>query len=249
MGHTRSNKKDKSLKRQLINSSLWIEQTRGHAFNLDTVLLANFIKLNYKIKTVLDIGTGNGSLALYLSEKTKAKIIGIEIQESRYLQALANVKLNKLESRIDIILNDYLKTDFKDVDAIVCNPPFFKVNKSSNLNLDDSIAMARHEISLDLESLIAKVSEHLKFGGKFFMIHRPDRLMEIIKLCNQHHLTIKRIQLVHSYINKNANHVLIESSKYGKDQLVFEPPLILYQERHRLTEQAAKILGGQLNVT
>jgi tRNA1(Val) A37 N6-methylase TrmN6 len=237
------------LKRQLINSKLWIEQTRGHSFNLDTVLLAHFVKLNYKIKSVLDIGTGNGSLALYLSEKTKAKIIGVEIQESRYLQALANVRLNQLESRIDIIFNDYLKTDFKDIDVIVCNPPFFKVDKSSNLNQDDSITMARHEIALDLESLIAKVSQHLKFGGKYFMIHRPDRLMEIIRLLDQHHLTIKRIQLVHSYINKKANHVLIECSKYGKDQMIIEPPLVIYQEKHQLTEQAAKILGGHINVT
>lgn len=211
---------------------------------MDTVLLAHFVKINYNIKSVLDIGTGNGSLALYLSEKTKSKIIGIEIQESRYLQALTNVKLNQLESQIDIILNDYLKTDFKDIDVIVCNPPFFKVDKSSNLNQDESITIARHEISLDLESLIVKVSEQLKFGGKFFMIHRPDRLIEIIRLCDRHHLTIKRLQLVHSYIDKNANHVLIECSKYGKDQMIFEPPLVLYQKKHQLTEQAAKILGG-----
>jgi tRNA1(Val) A37 N6-methylase TrmN6 len=237
------------LKRQLINSNLWIEQTRGHAFNLDTVLLANFVKLNYKIKSVLDIGTGNASLALYLSEKTKAKITGIEIQESRYRQALANVKLNKLESQIDIIFDDYLNTCFKDVDVIVCNPPFFKVDKSSNLNQDDSITIARHEISLDLESLITKVSEQLKYSGKFFMIHRPERLIEIIRLCDQYHLTIKRLQLVHSYIDKKANHVLIECSKYGKDQMIFEPPLILYQEKHHFTDQAAKILGGHLNVT
>lgn len=237
------------MKRQLINSNLWIEQTRGHSFNLDTILLANFIKLNYNIKTVLDIGTGNASLALYLSEKTKAKIIGIEIQESRYQQALANVQLNKLTSQIDIILDDYLKTNFKDIDAIVCNPPFFKVDEDSNLNLDDSITIARHEISLDLESLIIKVSEHLKYRGKFFMIHRPDRLIEIIRLCDQNHLTIKKLQLVHSYIDKKANHVLIECSKYGKDQMIFEPPLILYQEKHQLTDQAAKILGGHLNVT
>ncbi|BCR35374.1 tRNA1(Val) (adenine(37)-N6)-methyltransferase [Mariniplasma anaerobium] len=237
------------MKRQLINSNLWIEQTRGHSFNLDTVLLAHFVKLNYKIKSVLDIGTGNGSLALYLSEKTKAKITGIEIQESRYQQALTNVKLNKLESQIDIILEDYLNTNFKDIDVIVCNPPFFKVDKSSNLNQDDSITMARHEISLDLESLIIKVSEQLKYSGKFFMIHRPDRLIEIIRLCDQNHLTIKRLQLVHSYLDKKANHVLIECSKYGKDQMIFEPSLIIYQEKHQMTDQAAKLLGGHLNVT
>ena len=226
-----------------------MEQTRGHSFNIDTVLLAQFIKLNYRIKTVLDVGTGNGSLALYISEKTKAKIIGIEIQELRYKQALVNVKLNNLESQIDIILEDYLNTKYKDIDVIVCNPPFFKVDKSSNLNSDESITIARHEISLDLESLIKKVSETLKFSGKFFMIHRPNRLIEIMRLCDQNQLTIKRIQFVHPYIDKQANHLLIECSKQGKDQMKIEPPLVLYKNKHQLSEQASKILGGSINVT
>ncbi len=237
------------MKRQLINSNLWIKQTRGHAFNLDTVLLAHFIKLNYKIKTVLDVGTGNGGLALYLSEKTNAKIIGIEIQESRYLQALENVELNELKSQIDIINDDYLNTKYKDIDVIVCNPPFFKVDESSNLNKDDSITIARHEVALNLESLLNKVSEQLKYQGKFFMIHRPDRLAEIIRLCDQNHLTIKRIKLVHPYQDKQANHVLIECSKYGKDQMIIEPALILYEKKHQFTEQAKNIMGGSLNVT
>lgn len=237
------------MKRQLINSKLWIKQTKGHSFNLDTVLLAHFIKLNYNIKSLLDVGTGNGGLALYMSEKTKAKITGIEIQESRYLQALENVELNDLQSQIQIIHDDYLKMTFKDIDVIICNPPFFKVDKDSNLNKDDSITIARHEISLDLESLLSKVSEHLKFAGKFFMIHRPDRLFEIIRLCDQNHLTIKRMQLVYPYIDKQANHVLIECSKYGKDQMIVEPALILYEQKHQFTKQAIEIMGGSLNVT
>ena len=237
------------MKRQLINSKLWVEQKRGHAFNLDTVLLANFIHLNYRIKKVLDVGTGNGSLALYLSEQTKAKIIGIEIQENRYKQAIHNVAINKLESRIEIVHEDYLKTTYKDVDVIVSNPPFFKVDEHSNLNTDDSITVARHEIHLDLESLLKKVSEQLKFSGKFFMIHRPNRLIELIKLCEKYHLTLKRLQLVYPYSNKQANHILVECVKHGGEQMIIEPPLILYKEKHKLTEQAEKILGGPLNVT
>lgn len=237
------------MKRELINSKLIVDQTKGHAFNLDTVLLAQFIQLKYRIKTVIDVGTGNGSLALYLSEKTKAKIIGIEIQEKRYKQALTNVKLNNLESRIEIILDDYLNTSYKDIDVIVCNPPFFKVDKSSNLNTDESIMIARHEISLDLESLIKKVAEQLKYSGKFFMIHRPDRLMEILRLCDQNQLTIKRLQFVHPYSDKQANHLLIQCVKQGREQMKLEPPLILYKDKHQFTDQAKLILGGHINVT
>lgn len=237
------------MKRKLINSNLWIIQEKGHAFNLDTVLLQNFVKLNYRIKHVLDVGTGNGGIALYLSEKTKAKITAIEIQENRYEQALENIRINHLESQIEVLHMNYLDTDFKDVDVIVCNPPFFKVTKDSNINEDDSIALSRHEITLSLAELIQKVSNQLKFGGKFFMIHRPDRLFEIIKLFDQHDLVIKRMQFVHPYIDRNPNHVLFECVKKGGLETIIEPPIIIYKDKHQLTDQVKKIFGGDICVT
>lgn len=226
-----------------------IDQDRGHAFNLDTVLLADFVKLPYRIKHVIDVGTGNGAIALYLSEKTKAKITAIEIQESRYLKAKDNVSLNQLEHQIEVIHKDYLDTTYMHVDAIVCNPPFFKVNDSSLLNEEESITIARHEVKLDLESLIKKVSEQLKFGGKFFMIHRPDRLSDIFEYTKKYQLELKRLKFVHPYVDKTANHILVECVKQGGKELILEPPLILYKEKHNLTEQAKKILGGDLDVT
>lgn len=226
-----------------------IDQDRGHAFNLDTVLLADFVKLTYRIKHVIDVGTGNGAIALYLSEKTKAKITAIEIQDTRFQKAVENVRLNHLENQIEVIHEDYLKTNYQYVDAIICNPPFFKVNKASLLNEDESIMIARHEVKLELESLIKKVSEQLKFGGKFFMIHRPDRLSDILKYTHQYQLELKRMRFVHPYLNKTANHVLIECVKQGGKELILEPPLILYEHKHTLTEQAKKILGGDYNVT
>ena len=237
------------MKRHLIHSELQVNQVKGHAFNIDTVLLQDFIKLPYRIKHVIDVGTGNGSIALYLSEKTKAKITAIEIQKNRYEQAKDNVLLNQLEHQIEVLHQDYLLSEFKDVDVIVCNPPFFKVDANSNLNQDDSIAIARHELSLNLEQLIEKVSKQLKYGGKFFMIHRPDRLMEIIKLFDAHELVIKRMRFVHPYLDKKPNHVLFESVKKGGNQTIIEPPLILYKDKHLFTDEAIKIFGGDLNVT
>lgn len=237
------------MKRKLINSNLWITQEKGHAFNLDTVLLQDFIKLPYRIKHVIDVGTGNGALALYVSEKTKAKITAIEIQENRYLKAVQNVELNELKHHINVLHMDYLESDFKDVDAIICNPPFFKVDEDSNINEDDSIALARHEISLKLEDLIEKVSKQLKFGGKFFMIHRPERISEIFKITEHHDLVIKRLQFVHPYVDKKPNHVLFECVKKGGTNTIVEPPIIIYKDKHQLTEQAKKIFGGDIHVT
>ncbi len=237
------------MKRALIGSKLVVDQDRGHAFNLDTVLLADFVKLTYRIKHVIDVGTGNGTIALYLSEKTKAKITAIEIQESRYHKAVKNVQLNRLEKQIDVVHQDYLQTKYQYVDAIICNPPFFKLNEKSIVNEDESIMIARHEITLDLENLIRKVSEQLKFGGKFFMIHRPDRLSEIYEYTRKYQLEIKRMKFVHPYIDKTANHVLVECVKQGGRDMTLEPPLILYKDKHLMTEQAKKILGGDFNVT
>lgn len=230
-----------SLKRQLIGSKHMIKQERGHAFNIDTVLLAHFLKIPYRVKQILDVGTGNGALALYLSELTSAKIIGIEIQEKRCQLARENVVLNSLEKQIQIVCQDYLTTSFHHVDVIVCNPPFFKVSENSRLNLDDATMMARHEVALSLEKLIAKVSADLKDGGKFFMIHRPSRLFEIAQLCHDHHLAIKRVRFVHPYLQKPANHVLIECRKNGEQEITLEAPLILYESHHEYTEEAKKI--------
>lgn len=237
------------MKRKLIGSNLVIDQDRGHAFNLDTVLLADFVKLTYRIKHVIEIGTGNGAIALYLSEKTKAKITAIEIQSSRYQKALENVKLNHLEEQIEVVHQDYLTTNYQFVDAIICNPPFFKVHQDSLLNDDESVTIARHEIRLELKSLLKKVSEQLKYGGKFFMIHRPERLSEIFEYSKNYQLEIKRMKFVHPYADKTANHVLIECVKQGGKELILESPLILYKEKHVMTDEAIKILGGDFYVT
>lgn len=231
--------------RTLLGTDLWIEQNSRQAFNLDTILLQHFTRIPAKAKRVLDIGTGAGPLMLYLSKKTKANIIGIEIQEERYHQALNNIALNHLESQCSCLNMDVKELDMKDVDAIVSNPPFFKVNEQSNLNDNDDDTIARHEVMLTLEDLIAVVSKTLKFGGYFTMIHRPDRFSEIMELFSKHQLVPKRIRFVHPYVDRPANHVLIEAMKQGSPGLTVEPPLILYIEKHHLTQAMVDIYGGK----
>lgn len=232
--------------RDLIGTNKIVKQNKGQSFNLDTILLANFIKITKNTKKIIDVGTGNGSLMLYLSEKTTAKIIGIEIQEQRYQMALENIKLNQLEHQLSCYLEDYNEFNKeKHVDMIVTNPPFFKTNEMTKTNLDIDSQIARHEIKLNLEQLILKSSKLLKHGGSFYMIHRPDRLTEIMLLLNQYELEPKEICLVYPYLHKNPNHVLIKAVKKGNKGLKILPPFILYKEKHIYSEQLIKLYGGK----
>lgn len=235
--------------RTLLGTQLWIEQNSRQAFNLDTILLANFSSVPAKSKTVVDIGTGVGALMLYLSQKTRAKIIGIEIQESRYLQALKNIELNHLSNRLSCFHQDIKDVDLKDVCYIVSNPPFFKLSEKGHVNESEEDLIARHEVSLNLEDLAKHASRILKFGGRFSLIHRPDRFAEITEVFKRYQLEIKRVRFVHPYIDAKPNHVLIEAMKNGNPGMTVEPPLILYVEKHILTKEMIHIYGGIKNAT
>jgi tRNA1(Val) A37 N6-methylase TrmN6 len=237
------------MSRILLGTNLLIEQTKKDAFNLDTILLGSFIDVPLKSKIVMDFGTGAGGLMLYLSSKTKAKIIGVEIQEDRFKQALNNIKLNNLEDQVSVILEDINKLNYKNVDYIVSNPPFFKVDEKSILNNSDDITIARHEVMLKLEDLIKVASRSLKDNGYFVMIHRPERFTEILELLNKYQLEVKKIRFVHPYINSEANHVLISSSKNGKKGIKVLNPLIIYDSKHQLSKEMLEVYGGIKHVT
>ncbi len=235
--------------RTLIGTDRLIDQERGQAFNLDTVLLAHFARVPYRTKLILDIGTGTGALMLYLSQKTKAKMIGIEIQKDRYERAKHNIVMNHLQDQLTCVHGDVKAHVCSGVDYIICNPPFFKVNHDSKLFALEEDQIARHETQLTLEQLIEKTASFLKQGGYFTMIHRPERFEEILRLCERHHLSMKRVRFVHPYAHKKANHVLIEAMKHGRLGLTIEPPLILYQDKHQLSEELIDIYGGVKRVT
>lgn len=231
--------------RTLLGTDLWIEQQSRQAFNLDTILLAHFVKIPAKSKMIMDFGTGAGAVMLYLSQKTKAKIIGVEIQEERYHAALHNIKLNELENQLSCIHQDVKTIEHQGIDCVVSNPPFFKVTETSNLNENEDDTIARHEVMLNLNELIQSASRVLKFGGHFFMIHRPDRFAEIVEVMHAHQLEIKRVRFVHPYLDQKANHVLIEAIKNGQPGMTLEPPLILYCGKHILTKEMVDIYGGR----
>lgn len=210
------------------------QNTDMFQFSLDSVMLANFVTINKKINNILDIGTGNAVIPIILSKKTNAKITGVEIQKQSYELACKSLKLNNLEKRIEVI-NDDIKNYYKNIetetfDVITCNPPFFKLEEQSNLNDNVYKKIARHEIALNLEDIIQISKKLLKNKGRLAMVHRPERLIEIITIMKNNNIEPKKICFLYPKQNKEANILLIEGIKNGKPGIKILPPIISHNE-------------------
>ena len=211
-----------------------VQDTDMFNFSLDSVLLPNFVTLTNNTKNILDIGTGNAPIPLILSTKTAAKIIGVEIQKEVSLLAEKSVKINNLDSQIKIInedinnLKDRFDTNYFDL--ITCNPPFFKVHDDSKLNKSDYKTIARHEVTLNLNQICQIAKKLLKDSGSLALVHRPERLADILSAMKQNSIEPKRIRFIYPKENKNANIVLVEGTKNGKSGIKVLPPLVSHNE-------------------
>lgn len=216
-------------------------------FSLDSVLLANFVTINQNTKKILDIGTGNAIIPLILSTKTKSKITGIEIQKEVSSLAYKSVKINNLENQIDIInkdINEYVnEIETEMYDIITCNPPFFKLNEKSILNESKYRQIARHEIKLKLENIIKISKKLLKNNGRLALVHRPERLIELIKLMKENNIEPKKICFIHPKENKEANMLLIEGIKNGKPGITVLPPIYVYNLDNTYTKEVQKFFS------
>ncbi len=212
------------------------------SFSLDSVLLPNFITINKNINKILDIGTGNGPIPLILSTKTKAHITGIEIQKEVSQMAKESVRLNKLEKQITIINEDIKKDIFENetFDVITCNPPYFEVKDESKFNKNDYKTIARHEINLNLDELFKIAKKTLKNNGIIGLVHRPERLLDIIITMRKYNIEPKKIRFVYPKKDKEANILLIEGKKNGNKGLKILPPLYSHNEDGTYTEQIKK---------
>ena len=228
------------------NGLYLIQDPDKFCFGIDAVLLSNFVKVK-KNGHVVDLCTGSGIVPILLSAKTDAKkITGIEIQSDIADMASRSVSYNKLDEKIDII-NDDISNALKyinncSVDSVCVNPPYMK-DTTAIKNPDLSLAIARHELLTDLESVINIANKLLKENGRFFMIHRPSRLSEIFASMKQNRIEPKRIRFIHSYIDSKANLVLIEGLKGSGVWLDVEPPLAVYKEKNVYTDEVLKIYG------
>lgn len=217
------------------------QNTEMFQFSLDSVMLANFVTINKNIKKILDIGTGNAVIPLILSTKTTSKITGVEIQKESYELAYKSVKLNNLENQIEIINNDikeyYKNIETETFDVITCNPPFFKLGEQSHLNESIHKQIARHEIALNLEEIIKISKKLLKNKGNLAMVHRPERLIEIITIMKNNNIEPKRICFIHPKEDKEANILLIEGVKNGKPGIKILPPIFSHNNDGSYTKQ------------
>ena len=226
------------------NNLFIIQNPDKFCFGIDAVLLSNFIKVK-KNGHAVDLCTGSGIVPILLSAKTMAKrITGIEIQKDIADMANRSVKYNGLEEKVDII-NDDISNALKhikhcSVDAVSVNPPYMK-DTTAIKNPELPLAIARHELLTDLDTVVEVSGKLLKENGRFFMIHRPNRLSEIFASFKKNRIEPKRIRFVHPYIENKANLVLIEGVKGSGVWLDVEPPLAVYKEKNVYTDEVLRI--------
>ena len=233
------------MRTELVGTPYVIDQQDGHNYNLDSILLANFIKhIPQDVQEIVDFGTGQGVLMFYLSLKTKAKLIGYDIQDTLIELAKKNIKINGLQHQIDTDLKDIKDIHLKQAQMIVSNPPYFKVTKNIPLSETMSRSIARHELKITLEDLFKKVSQSLRTKGVFYMSYRPDRLSELFVLGKKYQLSLKEVQNVHPYINKEAHLLLLKFVKGGNDGVKILNPLVLYEDKGKMTPTLEKIYKG-----
>lgn len=225
-----------------------IQNKDRFSYGTDAIFLSYFAKGK---GVVVDLGTGTGIIPLRLYGKDQVDIIyGIEIQEEVANMAERSIALNNLEEKIKI-----LNMDLKDlphqfgkntVDTITTNPPYMKAG-GAIINKEENFSLSRHEIACTLEDIIGVSSYLLKPLGKFYMVHRPDRLVDIIYNLRQYNLEPKYIRFVQPKQSKKPNLILIEATKDGKPDLKFYDPLIVYNEEGTYTDEIYKIYGIEYN--
>lgn len=218
-------------------------------FSLDTVLLSHFCTINKDLDVIIDFGTNNAAIPLLLSRRTSKKIIGVEIQKEAVDLAKKNIKLNNLENQIEIIhdnIKNFVK-DHKKVKLVVCNPPFFKVDEKSNLNENEYLKIARHEIKINLEQIIQSASKILDNKGRFAMVHRPDRMIEIINYMQKYDIEPKKIRFVYPKKGKESHIFLIEGMYKGNKGLKIEAPLYAHENDGSYSSEVRKMFGEDKN--
>lgn len=223
-----------------------IQNKEKFCFGMDAVLLSGFAKVKEGEK-VLDIGTGTGIIPILLAAKTPGQhFTGLEIQPESADMARRSVALNHLEEKISIVEGDVREADqlfsAASFDVITSNPPYM-TGSHGLVNPDMPKAIARHEICCTLEDLVSQTEKLLRPGGRFFMVHRPFRLAEIMTVLTAHHLEPKLMRLVYPFVDKEPNMVLLECIRGGKPRITVEKPLIVYKEPGVYQDEIYTIYG------
>lgn len=217
-----------------------IQNPTTFCFGIDAVLLTGFAKIKSGAK-VLDMGTGTGIIPILLEAKTEAEhLTGLEIQEESADMARRSVSLNDLDTKIDIVNGDIKEASAifgKGVfDVVTCNPPYM-IGAHGLTGENDRKTIARHEVLCTFDDVAREAATVLKPGGTFYLVHRPFRLVELFLTMSKYHLEPKRMKLVHPFVDKEPNMVLIEAKKGGNSRIAVESPLIVYKEPGVYTDE------------
>ncbi len=222
-----------------------IQNKEGFCFGIDSILLSDFAKNIKKGAKVLDLGAGTGIIATLLCGKTElSEIIGIEVQEEVYEMAKRTIQLNHLENKFKLIqdnilnLNNYFEKNSFDV--IVTNPPY-KKKETGIQNEDIRRLISRHEIEANLEDFIKISKDMLKDKGEFYIVYRPERLVDLLSIMRKYKIEPKKIRFVYSNIHAVSKLVLVQGVKNGKPFLKLEPNLYIYDEKGNYTDEILKI--------
>lgn len=221
-----------------------IQRTDGFRFGMDAVLLTGFTRV-LAGENHLDLGTGTGVIPILLEAKTEGSTFtGLEIQEDFVDMARRSAVLNRIEHKVSIIHGDIKEADqsfpLASFDVITSNPPYMDSGKGL-VNPSSMKAIARHEVLCTLDDVVRVTSQLLKVGGRFYMVHRPHRFIEIVEVLRKYKLEPKRCQFVHSYVDKEATMVLIEAIRGAKPMIKIEAPLVIYSSQNVYTADVKKI--------
>lgn len=221
-----------------------VQDTDYFNFSLDSILLYNFLNIKKDMK-VIDLCSGNCPIPLLLSKKINNKIIAVELQKEIYELGRESIEINNLNNKIELLNMDAKKiTDKYDTDTfdlITCNPPYFKINEETKKNDNIIKSIARHEIEIKLEDIIVIARKLLKNNGSIVLVHRPERLTDIIVLMKKYNISPKRIQFIYPKENSESNMILIEGTKNGNNAVKVMEPLIIHKENGEYRDEIKKI--------
>ena len=226
-------KSDERLDDLQRNGYQIIQKKNGFCFGMDAVLLSGFARVKQGEKAI-DLGTGTGIIPILLEAKYEGEhYTGLEIQDEMADMAARSVALNHLEEKVSIVKGDIKEASrlfgAASFDVVTSNPPY--MNDAHGLkNPDLPKAISRHEVLCTLDDVTREAARLLRPGGRFYMVHRPHRLIEIITALTKYKLEPKRMKMVHPFVEKDANMVLIEAVRGGKSMIKVEAPIVVYQE-------------------
>ena len=239
-------KSDERLDDLQRNGYQIIQKKNGFCFGMDAVLLSGFARVKQGEKAI-DLGTGTGIIPILLEAKYEgAHYTGLEIQDEVAEMAARSVALNHLEEKVSIVKGDIKEASrlfgAASFDVVTSNPPY--MNDAHGLkNPDLPKAISRHEVLCTLDDVTREAARLLRPGGRFYMVHRPHRLIEIITALTKYKLEPKRMKMVHPFVEKDANMVLIEAVRGGKSMIKVEAPIVVYQEPGVYTQEIYDIYG------